>query len=142
MKSCRQKPLNANLAIDFRRLDLFRFRNDVTLEKALDFVEVLRRDPENIGDHAYSCYAKWKPEQPSFIFLGALRAACIRSIRANIDNISLSGGVYAANIECIVHSFRIALVFHFLNLMLGNQIKDCSRLMGLPCGSQCNISGI
>ena len=31
---------------------MLRFRNDVALEKALSFVEVLIRDRENSGDHA------------------------------------------------------------------------------------------
>ena len=46
------KAIFVRLTIDCRGLDLLRFRNDVALEKALSFVEVLIRDRENSGDHA------------------------------------------------------------------------------------------
>ena len=40
--------------MDFRRLDLFKFWNDVTIEKAFNFVEMLRRNIDNRSDRAYS----------------------------------------------------------------------------------------
>ena len=109
---------------------MFKFWNDVTFEKAFNFVEMLRRNIENCSDRAYSCYAKHKPELPRLFFLGMRKAAQILPNRTKIKNISVTIGVDAVNIECIVRIFRIALVFHFLNLMLGNQIKDFSRLIG------------
>ncbi len=48
------KALFVRLTIDFRRLDLFKFWNDVTIEKAFNFVEMLRRNRENRSDRAYS----------------------------------------------------------------------------------------